>query len=65
MTIEELKTRIEEIRRMSGDDEFAHSREDSLRHDVLTAIAEGATNAADLAKEVLKTSDIDFSRWCA
>lgn len=39
--------------------------EDALRHSVLEYIAEGGTNAAEYAKEVLQTSDINFSRWCA
>lgn len=66
MTLEELKKRIEEeIKGEQHDDERAHGNEDDLRHEVLEAIANGVPNAQELALEVLKTSKIDFSRWCA
>ena len=48
-----------------GDSDRAHSAEDALYRDVLQAIADGATNAAELAAEALKTRELDFSRWCA
>jgi len=47
------------------DNELAHIKEDALREDVLDAIAAGATNAAELAEEALKSSDLDFTRWYA
>lgn len=46
------------------DDEHAHNLEDALYIDVLQAIANGAPNAAELARDALRTQDIDFSR-CA
>lgn len=40
-----------------------HSDEDLILFNVLKAIAEGAPNAPELAKEAIKVRDIDFSRW--
>ena len=65
MTKQELLDRIEEIRNVAHDDEVAHGSEDSLHRDVLQAIADGADNAATLARLALTTSDIEFCRWCA
>jgi hypothetical protein len=63
MTVEEVQKGIERIRRMQNDDESAHNAEDGLREQVLEAIA--APDAALLAKEVLRASEIFFSRWYA
>ncbi len=65
MTVDEVKERVRQIDASKGDDEGAHSMEDTLRADVLKAIADGAPNAAALAAEALKTMNIDFARWCA
>lgn len=65
MTIDELRIRIKHIEDISRDDEAAHCEEDDLRHEVLAYIAKGGDNAQELAKEVLQTTNIDFSRWCS
>ena len=65
MTLDELKAKIRLIRKRSCDDACAHGMEDNLREEVLKEIANGAKNGQELAIEVLKTSDIDFCRWCA
>lgn len=67
MTIEEIEKRVQEIREIADDDddEAAHSKEDDLRNDVLLAISKGASNPEELAYAVLKTGQIEFSRWCA
>jgi hypothetical protein len=65
ITVAEVKARVAEIRALAGDDESAHSSEDALWAEVLQAIADGAPNAKELAKAALKTSEIDFARWCA
>lgn len=65
MTIADVVARVDEIENASGDPESAHSLEDDLWRDVLQAIADGAPNAAGLAREALKTQDISFPRWCA
>lgn len=65
MNVELIKQRVEDIRKSSGDDEGAHSMEDSLHQAVLQAIASGIGPADKLAAEALKTRDIRFKRWFA
>jgi hypothetical protein len=65
MRIEEVRERVEEIRRGADDDERAHALEDRLHKDVLKAIAEGASNGRQLAAEALTTDQIRFGRWYA
>ena len=64
MTKNEVKRRVKDIKINADDYEGAHNMEDSLHQDVLRAIADGAENAAELAKEALKTKKIGFSRYC-
>lgn len=63
ITVAEVKRGIKRLKELSGNDERARSLEDSLRFQVLLAIASGSDQAQLLAKEVLKTMDVDFSRW--
>ena len=66
MTLDDVRKRVDEIRRVSWDDEVAHSREGDLHIDVLRAIADGAAeDPKAMAKLALETCDIDFARWCA
>lgn len=65
MTVEQVRERVAEIRADRHDDERAHSNEDALWGDVLQHIADGGGNAAELAAEALKTTQISFARWCA
>lgn len=65
MNVDEVKLAVQKINDMRDDDEAAHGNEDDLHRSVLRAIAEGSPVAQELAKEALKTLDIDFSRWCA
>lgn len=66
MTPTEIKARIQHIEAISADDEYAHVEEAKLRHEVLDAIAKGqCTRPRECAAEVLKSSAIEFSRWCA
>ncbi|WP_223863693.1 hypothetical protein [Streptomyces sp. 5-10] len=58
-TVEERLTWI----RAEEDSARQHEMEDDLYEDVLKAIAEGASNAAELATASLKTKDMDFKRW--
>lgn len=64
MTAEDVQNRVTRIRSIQYDDEGAHSSEDHLYVDVLTAIADGSTNPAALAAEALRSQDIDFARRC-
>lgn len=66
MNIETVKARVAEMVAMKADDEQAHSEEDALHQDVLRAIADGrCDDPAACAREALKTTEIDFSRWCS
>lgn len=65
LTVELVATLVEEVKAVRLDDEAAHSKEDVLHEMVLRAIAEGAKNPRKLAREALKTLDIQFSRYCA
>jgi len=65
VTSDEVRARLDALRAIAGDDEAAHAEEDNLRADVLGAIQAGAPNPQQLAWLALKTSDIEFERWCA
>lgn len=66
MDISTVRTRVEKIEAMKGDDEMAHAEEDELFADLLSAIANGTCqNPAECAREALRTRDIKFARWCA
>lgn len=61
LTVDDVRNAVAQISENSGDDEMAHIKEDNLHRAVLGAIANGAPNAADLAREALKTEEIQFS----
>lgn len=61
----EIEERIAEIERAKGDGERAHGLADSLYLDVLQAIAEGAEDAAKLARSALKAEKIEFAKYYA
>jgi len=65
MTIDDIKKCVEKIR-ADHDDEAQHIDEDRLRHNVLDHIAEHCTDpiCKAMAVEALKTSELDFARWC-
>jgi hypothetical protein len=66
MDLEECKSRVANIRKIAGDDEAAHCSEDGLYFDFIKYVAESADEElAAMAKEILKTEDIDFARWYA
>lgn len=66
MNVEDIKKTLAEIKRVSGDPEYAHGLEDELHVAVLTAIANGTCDdPVACAAEALKTEDIDFVRWYA
>lgn len=46
-----------------GDNEAAHSLEDKLFRDVLTAIARSENDQGELAREALKARELRFARW--
>ena len=70
MTLDEVKAVVERIRDGNPgpdflDHEDLHALEDQLHGDVIRAIADGAEDAAALAREALKTTELKFSRWYA
>jgi hypothetical protein len=66
MNPETVKARLADIEKVKDDDEMAHSSEDSLHEEVLSAIANGTCeNPAECARLALTSSLIEFSRWCA
>lgn len=63
-TLVSIKRAIEIIKIIGeddGDDEVAHAMERELHEQVLAELSE----TSELAKEALKTKDLDFSRWFA
>lgn len=68
MDINYIKSEIALISKISDseDDENAHMAEDALHINFIKYIAEHApADLAEMAREVLKTADIDFYRWYA
>lgn len=65
MTVEQIREEIEKIKASNPDDEAQHGMEDDLYLAVLTAIANGALNPTELAREAIKTQEMEFRRHCA
>jgi hypothetical protein len=67
LTLENIKNRVQAIKKEADDDENAHGMEDSLYADFITHVAEEykGTPLGDKAAMVLSTSDISFGRWTA
>lgn len=66
MTPEQVREQVDHIRSNAhSDPEARHCEQDTVYIDVLRAIADGADNPRDLAKEAVKIDDIDFVRWYA
>lgn len=60
MSKDELKSEVDRIIALSGDDEAAHSEEDDLYVRLLMLYL-----PADLISEVVRLQKADFARWCA
>lgn len=65
MNLKDIERRQAGIKRVAWDPEAAHTIEDKLWCDVLTAISEGAENPKELAAKALESLNIEFPRWCA
>lgn len=66
MTLEEIEERINKVRELSrsGVCDEAHGKEDDLHIDFIKYITEtGTTEQKKLAKKVLSTLKLKFSRW--
>lgn len=64
-TVEDVELLVAAIAAKAPDDEEQHAAEDKLYRLVLTAISNGAENAAELARAALETKSLEFSRWYA
>ena len=65
MKVKEAKARIEHLKEISGDDEAAHIEEDDLRDDFIIFVAKRKDRIGKIAKIILTSEDVSFSRWCA
>ncbi len=66
MNADQVRQRIATIADTAGDPEVAHSHEDALYLDLLTAIAKGECDDPQAcAREAVKSAEMDFPRWCA
>lgn len=65
ITLEEIKQRVEEIKDSYG--ESQHSKEDELYRDFVKYVSrcKSYRGLREMAKEILKTEDMEFARWCA
>lgn len=64
---EDIETKIAEVKRLadSGDNEAAHSAEDFLYESFVRFISVLNGQVSEVAKEILKTKDFKFARWCS
>jgi hypothetical protein len=66
LDIDEIKARVADIQYLQFDSEGAHWREDSLYADFAKHVANyGPPGLAEMAREMLKTQELGFDRWCA
>ena len=62
LTVDMVKGRIKEMEKYLKTNDYCHMKEDYLWYLVLAAISEGASNPQELAKEALKTLNLDYQR---
>lgn len=65
MNLKEVKKTVNDIKESVADFEGAHELEDDLYEAVLKEVAVGNPEAQAMAREALKTKQIDFARYCA
>ena len=63
MTTEDVKGRIKEIRSRRDDPDVAHLMEDRLFHDFVREVSLRQDEVGRIAREVLRSEKIKFSRW--
>lgn len=63
ITLEEVGRRVAALATAGAFSPDGHMEEDSIREDVLRAIAQGAKNAQELAAAAIETEKHDFPRW--
>jgi len=66
MDLNDIRKKVAEIESCASDDEMAHSKEDDLYRLFVQFVAyNGPRHLKEMALEILKADDIDFSRWRA
>jgi hypothetical protein len=63
MTVDEIRARVAQIDETADLVEKAHREEDRLYREVMRAIADGASNPAELARAVLATEELGLDRY--
>lgn len=64
VTPEQVRAKVEEIKEVAHDPEWAHGLEDKLCEWVIRAIATGnCTDPRACAVEAIKSREIQFPRW--
>lgn len=64
LTKSSIMEKITEIKKAAGDDEVQHSIEDCLEDSFILSLTSRKDKVGDLAKLVISTNEIKFSRWC-
>ena len=65
MNLKEVKKTVNDIEESVVDFEGAHELEDDLYEAVLKEVVSGNPESKEMAREALKTKQIDFARYCA
>lgn len=66
MNVEKIREEVQLIRGCASDAERAHELEDALMLTFIKHVEEaGSPELQEMAREILKTEDIEFPRWCA
>ena len=66
MNVNGVRAAVKEIERLRSDDEAAHCEEDNLYTNFVEYCAREAPEPfRTVAKEILKTKEIVFERWCS
>lgn len=65
MNVLDAQRWLDRIDRLTDDPERASKEEDHFHEAVLREIADGNPDAQLLARVALRTTDLDFPRWCA
>jgi hypothetical protein len=65
MTLLEIKNLIHDIRLCKGDPEAAHIKEDDLYEYFIRFVSQRNDGIGEMAKAILVTKNISFSRWYA
>lgn len=64
MDLQSIKNRLDFIRKTAGDDEIPHGAEDQLYADFVKYVADlNIDKLSLLAKEILKSKEIEFNRY--